>query len=1096
MPTRFVLAPVGAGKTEVALQKIADTLDEQPFARIWALLASKRQEDAFRQRLIEYQPTRKIYFNVEFFNFYELYQRLLDWDGQPQRELNDTARYGVLRTVVGELCQEGALPTFGGIATTPGFLRIVADFIYELKQLLITPEVFLEKGWTIKDAELGLIYQRYQQRLIHYRLVDREGQGWLAINALRDNDRLAGDLHLLIVDGFDQFTVVQADLLSLLADRAVETLITLTTVPRREKREGRRFSNTLDRLHERFPPQQVETQILTQPDKDRHADLQHLVDHIFLPAAPTVLSSGGLCFIETPDQASETAAVLRRVKQLLLTGCPPDEILIALRDWPGYQAHIATYGRAYGLPLVPHYGDPIAQNPAVVALLNVIRLHEKDFQRRDVLDALRSPYLFAPGLTTKAVRDMERISTEYAVVSGRSAWLNAIQQAAQPRYDDSESAEADPLITAEAADLLRADLEDFFDAMTPPAAATISTYVLWLERLIGVDPEDTRFDTDDAGGMNIEMGGYTLDLLARLREPSAGETHIARDLIALQMLKRVLRGLLSATELLRALDGSPADDPVTWAAFSADFLAAVGKAVSEARPNRSGRVLVTTASDARGLPHKHVFILGMAEGIFPKPIPEDPLYLDSERLALKARGIPLLSQAERAADDGLFYELICLPRESLTLSRPTTQNGTPWIESHLWRAVAALFSDHADLIAKSRLGIGQVVAPVDGAVPDEVAVGMSAALSRPLPLQDTVRSVYQWLVAQSPDWARIVRMRSIEAGRMSTDPHNTYSGRLEHALVVSRAAERFAPGRTWSASQLNDYGVCGFRYFAKRLLKIEALEDPEEGMDAAQRGSLNHAILEKVYARIQEEGLRIAPPNLDRALALLVEVADDVFQTAPRQFGFRESALWKQEQRVLFRKLEALIRNDFSDKSPPVKGFDQAERQPYRLEMPFGMDDRPVILPLDDGTHLHVRGYIDRVDRLGQQALIIDYKTGSSKIPREEISGGRNFQMMIYLLAAHQLLQADPAAPQEIAGGVFWHVASGEISPVLRWDDPDHQAILAQGRAHITRYMEQGRSGDYAAEANQLQEGKCIRYCEYSKLCRMSMMNRRKRPQP
>jgi len=36
----------------------------------------------------------------------------------------------------------------------------------------------------------------------------------------------------------------------------------------------------------------------------------------------------------------------------------------------------------------------------------------------------------------------------------------------------------------------------------------------------------------------------------------------------------------------------------------------------------------------------------------------------------------------------------------------------------------------------------------------------------------------------------------------------------------------------------------------------------------------------------------------------------------PQQYGFRESVLWTQEQVTLMRKVEALVRSDFSDKSP------------------------------------------------------------------------------------------------------------------------------------------------------------------------------------
>jgi superfamily I DNA/RNA helicase len=39
--------------------------------------------------------------------------------------------------------------------------------------------------------------------------------------------------------------------------------------------------------------------------------------------------------------------------------------------------------------------------------------------------------------------------------------------------------------------------------------------------------------------------------------------------------------------------------------------------------NRSGRILVTTATNARGLPHDYVYIVGMSEGIFPALRKED-----------------------------------------------------------------------------------------------------------------------------------------------------------------------------------------------------------------------------------------------------------------------------------------------------------------------------------------------------------------------------------------------------------------------------------------------------------------------------------------
>ena len=144
-----------------------------------------------------------------------------------------------------------------------------------------------------------------------------------------------------------------------------------------------------------------------------------LSEHLLRPRAPQIAADGAVKLIEAPDPAREVGAILRRVKRLLLDGTPPDDILIAVRDWGQYGGQIAAQGRRYGLPLALHYGDPLAQNPAVVALLNLIDLHAGDFRRRDLLDVLRSPYFAVPGIDAAQVDLLERISREFRVLGGR-----------------------------------------------------------------------------------------------------------------------------------------------------------------------------------------------------------------------------------------------------------------------------------------------------------------------------------------------------------------------------------------------------------------------------------------------------------------------------------------------------------------------------------------------------------------------------------------------------------------------------------------------------------------------------------------------------
>ncbi|GAB4520440.1 MAG: hypothetical protein OHK0046_30710 [Anaerolineae bacterium] len=1079
MAARLLLAPVGAGKTETVLRHIARTLDSRPFARVWVILATKRQGDAFRQRLTEWDDQRHVYFNVEFFNFYELYERLLDAAGQPQRQLGDSSRFALLRTITTRLQPD--LEVYGSIAQTPGFIRIMADFIYELKQSLIYPEDFAAAAETARDRDLARIYAEYQQTLQVYNLVDKEGEGWLAVNALRDNVTLVNDLAALLVDGFDQFTPVQADLLALLADRTEETLITLTTAPGRDTTIGRRFLRAQAVLQERMGGLFV-TEI-ERHTEERPPLLQHVIDTLFLRgAAPMPIGdSEALTMIEAPTPAEEVGAVLRQVKRLLLAGTPPDDVLVVLRDWERYRVHFSRYSRKYKLPLALHYGEPLHENPAIIALLDLITLHETRFQRRRLLDVLRSQYITLPFITPEEVDLLEKISLRYTVVNGRAIWLEAIAQASRTLAPDREHEEDIPaLLNAEHAEHLRANLSAFFDAVTPPERATVSAYVAWLENLIGEDVADDPDDELDT----VSIPDFTLRMVNRLREDNVPENIIARDLAAMHELKRALRGLLNAQELLRSID--PTLNPITdWATFSRDLTTAIEQAAIDPRPNRAGRVLVTTASDARGLPHPHVFILGLSEGLFPARTSEDPLYLDSERRALQARNIPLQTRAERSADDGLFYELICLPHVSLTLSRPTLEEGKEWLESPLWRAVCNTLTkeDREALLQRERIGIGQVVLPEKVAAVDEAAMSAAARLSSG---DASAWPLVNWL-RQSMAWAHVEIGRQIEMGRITGDSFDHYSGRLRDEMLRQVVARRLSPMRVWSASQLNEYAECGYRFFAGRLLKLEKLEEPEEGMDAAQRGTLNHAILERTYRHLREEGVQIIPDNVDIGLYWLREAAAHVFRDAPEKIGFRATALWEQEQTIILRKLEQAVWLDFSPDGPISKAFGEAPRVPFILEAPFGIDD-VVIVPLEGGS-LRVRGYIDRIDRQGRHAVVVDYKTGSTPIPLKEMTTGRNFQMMVYLEAARAILARE--SELDLCGGLFWHLSNQKASGQVHLED-DGEEALNTARLHLSRHIARGRQADFAIHASKPENGRCTRYCEFSELCRMGTMNRRR----
>ncbi|MBI1281277.1 MAG: hypothetical protein GC179_24330 [Anaerolineaceae bacterium] len=1092
MPSELLLAPVGAGKTEYALNQLQNVINHHPFAPVWVLSPGRRQEDALRQRLVDSTQERRIYFNITFFSFYTLYARLLDMVGKPQRELDETARLRLIQGLLIELQSQNQLTIFHKIADKSGFARIVADFIYELKQNVIFPEHFEEAAMrgTDKDRDLAIIYTSYQSMLRKNNLIDREGEGWLALEEVKQRDDIGKNVVHLLVDGFDQFNPLQAQLLALLARRAQQTVITLPQVHGREKTVGRRFTEAKHRLISAFEQAGqilVTHELPALADSRRNEGLTHLIQYSFSTSVPKLQAHESLKLIEAPDPKTEASAVMRQVKRLLLDGVSPDEILIAVRDWTLYAPHFDRAAQRYGIPTVLHDGDTLANNPAVIALLNLLELARNDFRRRDVLDVMRSPYFAVPGMGDDIINQLDVLSQEQQVIKGRQDWFDAIQASSVSITD--EDGEMHPaFLTALESSRLGHTLANFFEAVSPPQTSSIHNFIEWIETLIG---DDTITEPDE-DAIAPEIPANSLRMIEQIR--LTNETFIARDLQAIYSIKKVLRGMLTTQNLIAVLKLEPVDN-ISWQVFLRDFRSAVGSASFTNNTNRSGKVLITSVTDARGLPHEHVFIPGLSEGIFPRPTPEDPIYLDSEREALTQAGIFLETQSERAADDGLFYELIGLPRKCLTLSRPTIQNGAIWPESHLWRAVKAAFKDSDDIIERYKIQIGSVTKAEDVAHRSEAALAVASAFNQST-LDTQTTELYNWLVTHHRQhWQHIWHTRNIEYHRMMSHKLDNYSGRLTDPRLLDWIAAELGDKRIWSASQFNDYGVCGFHYFAKRLLKLEAVDEPEVGMDAPQRGTVVHAILEETYRELTRRRVIINSEYMETAITILHDVATRILPSAPQSFGFRPSVLWEQEQITLMRKLEALVRADFSDDSPLGKLYKGENRRPYLQEMPVSGDDSETLQLQLGGSIVNVTGYIDRIDRIGEHAFVVDYKTGSTTIPTREMTDGRNFQMMLYLLAGQAILekrlQVDVAAPNQIIGGTFWHL-NRKTSGDIHLDKPEDEEALEKAQVQLSEHIQQGRAGNFVSVPNRKDDGDCSHYCDFTKFCRVSIMNRRK----
>jgi ATP-dependent helicase/DNAse subunit B len=918
------------------------------------------------------------------------------------------------------------------------------------------------------------------------------------------------------VDGFLQFSPLQAKLLGDLTHYVDRTLLTLTHEQERMKGIHRAFEATRQRLHrygENIWQEKALNEFVFSPLVSSRCDpLSHLERHFMGMDIASVPADGALQLIEAPDVEQEARAVLRQVKALLLEGVSPEQIVVLARNVDLYADLLRAIGQNYDVPLVFRKEVSLTENPAVSSLLRLLDLHHLavDFRRQDLIDVLQSPYFSPPQLDPEDVDVLNDISLKYQVVHSSEDWLEAIRQAQQPWPDEDK--ERDAIVVPEG---LEERLAEFLQIITPPQRGTPHEYLVWLDELLGPDvayQRHTQAELSEDGDETLAdeqpwhlqfYKNIRLEAESSLSAPDVRnirEMSEVRDIHAMKDFRACLEEMRGAYDLLAGDGGQVAE--LTWEQFRTDLQLALDSRRREpiGGTYRHQRVLVTTTFEARGLAHDYVFIMGLSEGIFPAPIQEDSLYSDRERTALQQEtGFEMQTTAERGSDATIFYECCAIAQKRLILSRPTLDEKANLLpESVLWRAVNEILVG----LHKISYRAGEAPRLTEAADMRETSIGLAAALSRhpESEAEDKhmsiaeLMTIYRWLLDETvyaDVWANVGRAREIEEKREKpSQPFDEYAGVLRQVDLIDQAAAYQDANHLWSASQFNDYGYCPFRFFSRRLLKLEEFQEPEEGYDAAQLGSLQHELLEHTYQRIADEGLAIQPSNRDRALGLLRDVTDDLLPGAPARFGFRQTALWEKEQGEIMQRLRLLVELDFSDdenspfvKNPRARNWSVADivkeagedRYVHQLEAAFGFDGTaPVIL----ADNLRTRGFIDRIDRVGDQLIVIDYKSGSHTPTNTDMEEGRNFQMMLYLLAAKQLFEKDGLT---VAGGMFWSIRTRKANGQLRADDPRVMQALEQ----LNAFIENGRLGYYPVNPAKLEGGKCFRYCEYSQFCRI-----------
>ncbi|QHD86023.1 PD-(D/E)XK nuclease family protein [Gordonia sp. JH63] len=640
--------------------------------------------------------------------------------------------------------------------------------------------------------------------------------------------------------------------------------------------------------------------------------------------------------IHTSDADEEVRAVVRLVRRHLANGIPGHRIGIFYPAEDPYLPLLHEHVTGGDIAYIAPESHTLVDRPIARTLLGLLELDHRTMPRRELLMLLAEGALKRPACNGESIsqRRLELLTRRQVPVVGGSDWDRLPGVVPTDAHHDR--------------------------------AVALFEFVKRLQRRLEA--------TVDAQNWAIAAQELTNLLDQYFRQP---KSEVDRADLA------VIRSECSELALMDSIAPPPSSARV----YDALSIRLEGR---RGITGTSGAgVAVTPISAGVGRDFDVSIVVGAAEGMVPRPRPENPL-LPAELVGTTPRehNQRQLRAFEGAVSAGSAERIVTFPRGNL-------RGGAEKVPSRwLVPALVRLAGSDVDVVDWQRQtqAIPTIVAVESfdvAAQQGDPRIGSSAASETEWRLRE---------LAAAPANRRRGALDDpiIDLGmHMRSDRLNgrftRFNGNLGDVReLISTFEKPVSPTglETWVASP--------YQFFLEHVLRLKALEDPDEvaQIDALTRGTLVHDILERyVLGTIDGKVLDFARLSL-----IAQEMLDDATATNP---GWLER-LWAKDRGIIVRDLADWFEHDRDDLT---NGW-----HPTRVEKPFGTDPEPeTTLALGD-TMIRFRGKIDRIDtHRDGRVRVTDYKTGKVSKNYNDITadtptgGGKQFQLPVYGLFARTL---------------------------------------------------------------------------------------------
>lgn len=853
---------------------------------------------------------------------------------------DDMSKIILMKKTIKKLVSEKQLKFFARQALKPDFVGEALKIVTEFRQSGVGADDFTARmtvdDVTLSDkiSDLALIYYTYDKMLLDNDLKDSLTNISEAAAIAEMNDFFSGTE--VYFDEFESFTGDEYQLIDAIISQADKVCISLRLESGQEGRNEvfESVRNTWKKFYQTAKKygKPIETKTLEKPLKYHSDDLSYLNMNIFRPVREYYGKSENIRVTECTDMYEEADWICTEILKLVRDeGYKYKEISVLSRNLNDYTYILEAAFEKYDIPYLLDVKKSVMHTSIMLYLSAIAEIIAQKNFTTDLVLKYAKTHL--SGMSVSRVSELENYCFEWDIEGKR--WL-------EPFHDDNENYH-------EVEETRRMIIEPLNELRKKCASANGSEICRYVFEFIS----------------KMEVQRRVNGVIADFEEN--GLTYLAKE------FKRIW-GMM--VDILDCISDVGSDMDVED--FKDVFLMMMRQITYSVPPQTLDGVRISPAETSRPDSPSAVFLIGANEGYFPADIVQTGLLNERDRLMFEQSGISLSrTNEELIADEKLIvYKTFTHATKKLYVTYPLADSmGTHRYPSTVLKQLTGMYGKEVIESSKEKSLI------------DYCATKKSAYFNLVRYFGDNNSEVSSVREVLERDTEYRLKLDTLKNIADSKGIWEVTDKELMKKLYGNRL--------NISATAIEDYNICHFRYFCKTGLKLRIRR--KRIIDRIGEGNLTHRCLEMILGSCstKEEFDSLTSEKINELIGKCSkEFIDETFGMEAKNIVSVPDMLEKINKNI--SELVSHLQNELR----------QSEFRPVAFELDVSQGNDNPVLKAENGVEIYLKGYVDRVDVFetdGEKYLrVIDYKTGNRKFSIASLLYGINMQMLIYMFSITQ----------------------------------------------------------------------------------------------